>query len=68
MPRYHLCEHEAHRGMNRRYLTRYMYCQTWQLTNEELSEVLRDFDIMSLDMPPRIICKRCARRERDRLR
>ena len=35
----------------------------WKLIPQEIEEAVRDFDIFSLDMPDKILCLKCIKKE-----
>jgi len=35
----------------------------WELTPQERKEAVQDFDMLSLDMPDRIVCLKCINKE-----
>lgn len=39
-----------------------MYYQRWELTEDEMSQAINNYDMFSLDMPPRFLCEDCKRR------
>jgi hypothetical protein len=65
------CEHPGHwplgngtrNGQKLYYPLKDMYYQKWHLTEEELNEAVEQFDMFSLEMHGRIICKNCAQHE-----
>ena len=44
-----------------------MFIQRWVLTEKETQEAIRDYDMFSLEMQPKIICKFCAKKHNKRL-
>lgn len=66
-PEKYPCDHPDHwlwgkgrrNGQKLYYPTQEMYYQKWDLSEEDFNEALETYDILSLDMPPRIICKNC---------
>ena len=69
-PEFISCEGPEHwdpkDGRRRRYLRQNCSIQKWVLTKAELKAAIRDYDMLSLDMPPRLLCPFCARTERVR--
>lgn len=43
-----------------RYPREEMYVQRWELSEEELLQAMEEYDFMSLDVPPRFLCRDCA--------
>jgi len=70
-PKKHRCEHPNHfnwsfgskNGRKLIYKTSEMFYQKFVLTKEELKIAIDEYDIFSLDMSGRIICKNCAEKE-----
>ena len=71
LPKKYPCEHEDHwkygKGTRNRqklyYPTEEMFWQKWHLTDEEMQNAIEQYDMFSLEMTGRIICKECAERE-----
>lgn len=49
----------ARNGQKLYYPPEQMYWQKWELTDEEFRKAVDNYDIMSLDVPPRFICEDC---------
>lgn len=64
----HPCEYPKHlewgkgrrNGQKLNYPTSQMFVQFWQLTDDEFAQAVENYDMFSLDMPPRLICENCA--------
>jgi len=56
------CDSSKHEGRKVWFPWQKMYVQKWELTEEELKQAEKEYDIFSLDMPPLIICHECAKR------
>lgn len=71
MPEKFPCEHEQHwewgkgtrNGQKLYYPTAEMFYQKWHLIDKELKEAIKQYDIFSLEMTGRILCKDCVERE-----
>jgi len=71
IPEKYPCQHDDHwkygkgtrNGQKLYSPTEEMFWQKWKLTDKELKEAMKQFDIFSLEMSGRIICKECAERE-----
>jgi hypothetical protein len=50
-------------GQKLYYPTEEMFFQKWHLTDEEMNEAIEQYDVFSLEMRGRIICKNCADHE-----
>lgn len=67
----HRCEHQKHwewgngtrNGQKLYYPIKDMFYQKWHLTEDELNAAIEQFDMFSLEMRGRIICKNCANHE-----
>ena len=65
------CEHPKHWGWGRGtrngqklyYPIKDMFIQKWELTEEEFERAVKEYDMFSLEVEPRIICKNCAKKE-----
>jgi hypothetical protein len=72
MPKKLGCEHPKHwewgpgtrNGQRLNYPPEEMYWQKWHMTKKEVMEAAKQYDMFSLDMPGRILCKACAEREK----
>ena len=70
-PQKHSCEHDNHwqwgkgtrNGQKLNFPINEMFYQKWDLTKKELREAIDAYDMFSLDMPAKIICKECADKE-----
>lgn len=61
-PRTLPCDRCRRLGRRRfRYPREEMYVQRWELSEEELHQAVEEYDFMSLDVPPRFLCRDCAR-------
>jgi hypothetical protein len=64
------CEHPDHwkfgkgtrNGQKLYYPTNKMFWQKWHLTKKEMNEAIKCYDMFSIEMRGRIICKECAER------
>jgi hypothetical protein len=71
IPEKYPCEHDNHwlwgkgtrNGQKLYYPTMEMFYQKWHLTDDELKEAIDQYDIFSLEMTGRIICRECAKKE-----
>ena len=71
IPKKYPCTHEKHwewgkgtrNGQKLYFHTEEMFWQKWKLTDKELKEAIRQYDMFSLEMRGRIICQYCAERE-----
>ena len=76
IPEKHHCEHENHwqwgkgtrNGQKLYFPTEKMFYQKWKLTNKELKEAIKQYDIFSLEITGRIICQECAEKELGRFK
>lgn len=67
-PKKTACEHPNHwdwgkgtrNGQKLYYPTNKMFIQKWHMTKKELTEAIKQFDMASLEMKPRVICADCA--------
>lgn len=57
------CESNKHRSKKLWYPIKKMFYQEWELTEKELKEAIKAFDIFSLEMTGRFICSVCAKEE-----
>jgi hypothetical protein len=72
-PKKYPCEHPKHwnwgkgtrNGQKLYYPSEEMFYQKWHLTKKEMKEAIRQYDIFSLEMTGRIICRNCAEHELD---
>jgi len=70
-PKKYPCEHEKHwhwgrgtrNGQKLYYPTEEMFYQKWHLTDKEIEEAVEQYDMFSLEMTGRIICRECAEHE-----
>ncbi len=58
------CDENYHLGRRLWFHTdeKNMYIMKWELTREEFEQAVEEFDIMSLETPPKIICEDCYKR------
>ena len=61
-PKYLSCECEYHQGRKKKVAVENMYVQLWELTDEEIDEAIKNYDIMSLEPIKRYICKDCYKK------
>ena len=69
------CEHPMHwqlgkgtrNGQKLYYPTKEMFVQKWEMTNKEMEEAVECYDMFSLEMKPRLICKNCAEYEKTKI-
>ena len=65
------CQHSKHwewgngtrNGQKLYYPLNQMYYQKWHLTKKELNEAIEQYDMFSIEMRGRIICRNCALHE-----
>ena len=70
-PEKYPCKHSKHwewgngtrNGQKLYYPTEEMFYQKWHLTRKEMKAAIEQYDMFSLEMTGRIICKECAERE-----
>ena len=67
------CEYPCHDfycgdGRRKLYETESCHFQNWVFTKKERCEIINDFDMMSLGIPPRILCPNCYEIETKRKR
>ena len=70
-PEKHSCEHPKHwewgngtrNGQKLYYPLKEMFLQKYHLTKKELHEAVKQYDMASIEMKGRIICKNCADHE-----
>jgi len=60
-PKYLSCECELHQG-RKRVVVEDMFVQVWELTNKEIEEAIKNYDMMSLEPVHRYICKDCYKK------
>jgi hypothetical protein len=58
-PKFLSCECEYHQGKKKKVAVEDMYVQLWELTDEEIDEAIKNYDMMSLEPIKRYICKDC---------
>ena len=58
-PKYLSCECELHQGKKKKVAVEDMFVQLWELTDEEIDEAIKNYDIISLESIERYICKDC---------
>src|SRR3990172_8553211 len=71
IPKKYPCEHDGHwkygkgtrNGQKLYYPPEEMFWQSWHLTDEEMNEAIKNYDMFSLEMTGRIICREFAERE-----
>lgn len=64
------CEHDKHwqwgrgtrNGQKLYFPLKEMFYQKWDLTKKELNQALDSYDMFSLGMPSRLICKECMKK------
>ncbi|MBK8968615.1 MAG: hypothetical protein R3D58_07120 [Saprospiraceae bacterium] len=74
IPKKYPCEHDSHwkwgkgtrNGQKLYYPTEEMFWQKWFLTEQEFYDAVDEYDVFSLEMTGRIICRDCTERERMR--
>lgn len=65
------CDHPDHwklgsgtrNGQKLYYPVNEMFIQKWEMTEEEMEQAVEAYDMFSLEMKPRILCKNCANHE-----
>lgn len=70
-PKKYPCGHDKHwewgkgtrNGQKLYFRTEEMFWQAWHLTENEMKEAIDQYDMFSLEMRGRIICKECAEME-----
>ena len=50
-------------GCRKKHNIRQLKVRRWTLTKKELEEAVEEFDMFSLDMPDKILCKRCLEKQ-----
>ena len=74
-PLKYACEHDNHwnwgkgtrNGQKLYYPLEEMFYQKWKLTDKEMKEAIEEYDIFSLEMRGRIICKNRAKKETNQI-
>ena len=53
------CEHRQHRGVKRKIPVSAAVLLVWHLNDDEFQSAIEDGDFLSMEMPPKIICREC---------
>jgi len=58
------CENPKHQGHRLWFDSTECYVRFWELTKKEIRQAIEEYDMLSSDVPPQILCPNCSRKEK----